>query len=331
MLDFSRRTTLGLVAAATLCAGSATAQETLKLRMSVESTPGASTQQILGAFRDALQEELGDAVEIEYFDSGTLGDEIVHMQQVRTGQLDVIPIGSDAVQLDPKFAVFDIPFLFTSRDQVSAVLDGPIGEELDASFQENAGLKVLGFGEIGFRHITNNVRPIVTPADLEGLKLRTPGSSTRIMSFEMLGASPIKMNIGEVYLALQQGVIDGQENPFGNIAKWSWDEVQDYISLSRHVYTPITLVMNQRRYESLTDEQRAAVDAAARVAVESSRAYGAENDASLEAVIRERSPDVQFNEIDAASFKPVAAAIGEKIGETAGPEFTARFVAAASQ
>lgn len=331
MLDFSRRTTLGLVAAAALCAGNATAQETLKLRMSVESTPGASTQQILGAFRDALQEELGDAVEIEYFDSGTLGDEIVHMQQVRTGQLDVIPIGSDAVQLDPKFAVFDIPFLFTSRDQVSAVLDGPIGEELDASFQENAGLKVLGFGEIGFRHITNNVRPIVTPADLEGLKLRTPGSSTRIMSFEMLGASPIKMNIGEVYLALQQGVIDGQENPFGNIAKWSWDEVQDYISLSRHVYTPITLVMNQRRYESLTDEQRAAVDAAARVAVESSRAYGAENDASLEAVIRERSPDVQFNEIDAASFKPVAAAIGEKIGETAGPEFTARFVAAASQ
>lgn len=331
MIDFKRRSAVGLVLAAALCTSAANAQDPLSLRMSVESTPGASTQQILGAFRDALKAELGDAVAIEYFDSGTLGDEIVHMQQVRTGQLDVIPIGSDAVQLDPKFAVFDIPFLFTSREQVSAVLDGEIGEELDTSFQDNAGLKVLGFGEIGFRHITNNVRPVVTPADLDGLKLRTPGSSTRIMSFEMLGASPIKMNIGEVYLALQQGVIDGQENPFGNIAKWSWDEVQSYISLSRHVYTPITLVMNLRRYESLTDDQRAAVHAAARVAVESSRAYGAENDASLEAVIRERSPDVKFNEIDAASFKAIAGEIGANIGETAGAEFTARFVDAASQ
>lgn len=330
MTTMTRRTTIALAASALLWGGLAAAQEPLKLRLSVESTPGASTQQMLAAFRDALKEEMGDAVEIEFFDSGTLGDEIVHMQQVRTGQLDVIPIGSDAVQLDPKFAVFDIPFLFSSREQVGAVLDGPIGEELDRSFQENAGLKVLGFGEIGFRHITNNVRPIVTPADLEGLKLRTPGSRTRIMSFEMLGATPIKMNVGEIYLALQQGVIDGQENPFGNIAKWSWDEVQDYISLSRHVYTPITFVMNLRRYESLTDEQRAAVDRAARKAVESSRAYGAENDASLEAVIRERSPDVQFNEIDRASFRDTARAIGEKIGDIAGADFTARFVAAAS-
>ncbi len=331
MTRTTRRTLLGMTMAALMSAGPALSQDALKLRLSVESTPGASTQQMLAAFRDALKEEMGDAVDIEFFDSGTLGDEIVHMQQVRTGQLDVIPIGSDAVQLDKKFAVFDIPFLFSSREQVSEVLDGPIGDELDKSFQENAGLKVLGYGEIGFRHITNNVRPINTPADLEGLKLRTPGSQTRIMSFEMLGATPIKMNVGEIYLALQQGVIDGQENPFGNIAKWSWDEVQDYISLSRHVYTPITFVMNLARYESLTDEQRAAVDAAARRAVESSRAYGAENDASLEKVIRERSPDVQFNEIDRASFQEPAKAIAAEIGKIAGEEFTAKFVEAASQ
>jgi tripartite ATP-independent transporter DctP family solute receptor len=330
-LGNNRFTATFLAGALALTFGGEVSAEALKLRMSVESTPGASTQQILGVFRDALKEELGDDVEIEYFDSGTLGDEIVHMQQVRTGQLDVIPIGSDAVQLDPKFAVFDIPFLFSSREQVSAVLDGPIGEELDASFQENAGLKILGFGEIGFRHITNNVRPIVTPADLEGVKLRTPGSQTRIMSFEMLGASPIKMNIGEVYLALEQGVIDGQENPFGNIAKWSWDEVQKYISLSKHVYTPVTLVMNLDRYESLTDEQKEAVHKAASEAVESSRQYGADADANLEAVIRERSPDVEFNDIDSASFQPVAKEISAEIGKIAGEDFTAKFVDAATQ
>lgn len=302
----------------------------LKIRMSVESTPGSSTQQMLAAFRDALKKEMGDDVQIEYFDSGTLGDEIVHMQQVRTGQLDVIPIGSDAVQLDKKYAVFDIPFLFSSREQVSAVLDGPIGKELDESFQKNAGLKVLGFGEIGFRHITNNVRPIVKPEDLQGLKLRTPGSKTRILSFQMLGAAPIKMNMGEIYLALQQGVIDGQENPFGNIVKNSWYEVQKYISLSRHVYTPITFVMNKKRYDSLTPEQRAHVDKAARSAVVSSREYGAENDATLEAEIRKKAPNVKFNDIDSKAFKKAAVPIGEKIGEIAGSEFTAKFVAAAN-
>lgn len=326
---YFKRTSTAL--ALSLLAAAGVQAEPLKLRLSVESTPGASTQHMLASFRDALKAEMGDDVEIEFFDSGTLGDEIVHMQQVRTGQLDVIPIGSDAVQLDPKFAVFDIPFLFGSREQAGTLLDGPIGAELDKSFQENAGLKVLGYGEIGFRHITNNVRPIVTPDDLKGIKLRTPGSKTRILSFEMLGATPIKMNVGDIYLALQQGVIDGQENPFGNIRKWSWFEVQKYISISRHVYTPITFVMNLERYNSLTPEQKASVDAAARTAVAMSRKYGEENDTNLEKEIRELAPNVQFNDIDQASFSAVAGEIADKIGDVAGKDFTAKFVAAAEQ
>ena len=321
-----------LAAAALLVAPGVYAQDALKLRLSVESTPGAATQHMLASFRDALKEELGDKVAIEFFDSGTLGDEIVHMQQVRTGQLDVIPIGSDAVQLDSKFAVFDIPFLFSDRDQVAAVLDGDIGEQLDKSFQENAGLKVIGFGEIGFRHISNNVRPVNTPDDLKGLKLRTPGSKTRLLSFELLGASPIKMNIGEVYLALQQGVIDGQENPLGNIRKWSWFEVQKYVSLSNHVYTPITLVMNLDRYNSLSDAQREAVLRAGQKAAEASRQYGIDNDAKLLDEIKSLSKGkVEFNEIDAAAFKAAAKPIADEIGKIAGEDFTNSVMMAVSK
>ena len=146
----------------------------------------------------------------------------------------------------------------------------------------------------------------------------------------MLGASPIKMNMGEIYLSLQQGVIDGQENPFGNIVKKSWYEVQKYISISRHVYTPITFVMNLKRYQSLTTAQRAKVDAAAKKAVEMSRKYGAENDATLEAEIRKKAPKVKFNNIDSAAFKKAAGPIGVKIGEIAGKDFAAKFVAAAN-
>lgn len=324
--QFLPSTVVALLASLFVCAGASA--EPLKLRLSVESTPGAATQHMLASFRDALKAELGDKVQIEFFDSGTLGDEIVHMQQVRTGQLDVIPIGSDAVQLDSKWAVFDIPFLFKDRDAVAAVLDGEIGRELDRSFQKTAGLKVLGFGEIGFRHISNNVRPVRLPADLQGLKLRTPGSKTRILSFQMLGASPITMNIGEVYLALQQGVVDGQENPLGNIRKWSWYEVQKYISMSNHVYTPITFVMNLEKYQSLTDEQRAAVDRAARKAVLASRQYGIDNDNKLVAEIKDLSKGkVQFNSIDAAAFKAAAKPVAAEIGKIAGEEFTAKVMA----
>ena len=306
--------------------GSAGAAD-LDLKMSVESAPGAATQVMLAAFRDALQEELGDAVAIEYFDGGTLGDEIVHMEMVRTGQLDVIPIGSDAVQLDAKWAVFDMPFLFPDRDTASGVLDGEIGQELTQSMRESADLQVLGFGEIGFRNITNNVRPVVTPADLQGLKLRTPGSKTRILAFEKLGATPVTMNIGELYLALQQGTVDGQENPLGNIKAFSWNEVQKYLSLSGHVYTPITLVMNGARWDGLSDEHKAAVRRAAEKAVAHSREYGATNDATL---LDELSQTMEVNQIDIEAFQEAAKPIWDEIAPIAGDEFTQKVVEAAS-
>jgi tripartite ATP-independent transporter DctP family solute receptor len=299
----------------------------LDLKMSVESSPGAATQVMLAAFRDALQEELGDAVAIEYFDSGTLGDEIVHMEMVRSGQLDVIPIGSDAVQLDSKWAVFDMPFLIPNREVASKILDGEIGQELTQSMRASADLQVLGFGEIGFRNITNNVRPVVTPADLQGLKLRTPGSKTRILAFEMLGATPVTMNIGELYLALQQGTVDGQENPLGNIKAFSWNEVQDYLSLSSHVYTPITLVMNGARWDELSDEHKTAVQRAAQKAVAYSREYGANNDATL---LDELSKDMEVNEIDIDAFQEAAKPIWEQIAPVAGEEFTKKVVDAAA-
>jgi TRAP-type C4-dicarboxylate transport system substrate-binding protein len=167
------------------------------------------------------------------------------------------------------------------------------------------------------------------PADLQGLKLRTPGSKTRIMSFQMLGASPIKMNIGEVYLALQQGTVDGQENPLGNIRKWSWYEVQKYISMSRHVYTPITFVMNLEKYRSLTDSQRAAVDRAARKAALASRQYGADNDEKLVAEIKQLAKGkVSFNDIDLVSFKAASKPIAVEIGKVAGEDFTAKVMSA---
>jgi tripartite ATP-independent transporter DctP family solute receptor len=307
--------------------GGAGAQE-LTLRISGENPPSGNDIKMAQKFADLLKEELGDDFEFELFHTQALGDENVHVQMIRTGQIDVYPMGSDAVKLDKKWAIFDMPFLFKDRDTVSRLLDGEIGDELRKSMRESAGLEVLAFGELGFRQITNNVRPIVKPEDLAGIKLRTPGSETRVLSFEMLGAAPITMNLGEVYLALQQGTIDGQENPLITIKGRSFDEVNKYLSLSGHVYTPVTFVMNGAKYDSLSPEMQALVKEKALEAAKYTRQLGTEADANL---IEELKKNLEVNEIDKDAFVEAAKPIWVKIGEIAGPDFTEQVIEAASQ
>jgi tripartite ATP-independent transporter DctP family solute receptor len=324
-----------MMLAATLAVASTfsivTAQaEPLKLRLSGESPASGLDIMLIQRMADILKEKMGDDFEFELFHTEALGDEVVHMQQVRSGQIDVYPMGSDAVQLDTSWAFLDMPFLFKDRTVVAKVLDGEIGEELRASMRKSAGLEVLAFGEIGFRQITNNVRPIVTPADFQGMKLRVPGSPTRMLTFETLGATPVTMNFGEVYLALQNGTVDGQENPLADITARSLHEVQKYISISNHVYTPVTLVMNAAKYDSLTDEQKALVKEAAQAAAEEMRALGAEKDKELLAML-EAYEGVDLNEIDRAAFLEAAQPLYKEIGDIAGEALAQKVLAAVKE
>jgi tripartite ATP-independent transporter DctP family solute receptor len=320
--------------AAAACAASlalsgpiAAGAQSLTLRISGENPMTGLDLRMAERFAQILEERMGDDLSYELFHTQALGDENVHLQMIRTGQIDVYPMGSDAVTLDPAWAVFDMPFLFADRETVSRLLDGEIGEELRASMREAAGLEVLAFGELGFRQMTNNVRPIVTPADMEGVQFRVPGSPARILSFRALGAEPINMNFGELYLALQQGTVDGQENPLITIKNRSLNEVQEYLSLSGHVYSPVTLVMNGRKFDSLTSEQQAMVKEAALEAAKFTRELGAEGDATL---LSELSETMTVNEIDLEAFKAAAGPIWEEVGEMAGPELAARVIAAAA-
>lgn len=315
---------LGLI---TALPAAVSAQE-LTLRISGENPMTGLDLQMAERFAQNLEAELGDAFSHELFHTQALGNEEVHMQMIRTGQIDVYPMGSDAVSLDSKWAIFDMPFLFSDRETVARLLDGEVGEALRASMRESAGLEVLAFGELGFRQITNNVRPIVKPEDLQGVQIRVPGSEARILSFSTFGAQPISMNMGELYLALQQGTVDGQENPLLAIKNRSFFEVQKYLSMSNHVYSPVTLVMNARKFDSLSDEQKDAVRRAAQEAAQYTRNLGAEGDATL---LGELGQSLEVNEIDLEAFKAAAVPIWEKVGEMAGAEFAASVVAAASQ
>jgi tripartite ATP-independent transporter DctP family solute receptor len=321
---------LGALALMLAAAPAVSAQEPLKLRISGEN-PATGTDLLMAQrFADNLEKALGDGFDYEFFHTQALGNEVVHLQMIRTGQIDVYPIGSDAVQLDKKWAIFDMPFLFKDRETVARLLDGEIGEELRESMREAANLEVLAFGEIGFRVITNNVRPIVNPSDLQGVKLRVPGSETRMLTFQTYGAAPVTMNLGELYLALQNGTVDGQENPLAGTLSRSFHEVQKYFSLSNHVYTPVTLAMNGDKYDSLTPEQQAAVKEAAQGAAEYIRDYGAEADVTLLKKLQDEGK-VEINEIDLAAFQEASKPVWTAIGEIAGKEFTDKVVSAAQQ
>lgn len=319
------RSLLG-AAALVLAAGPISAQEPLTLRISGENPMTGLDLQMAQRFAENLEAELGDEFDHELFHTQALGDETVHLQMIRTGQIDVYPMGSDAVSLDPTWAIFDMPFLFSDRETIARLLDGEVGEQLRQSMREAAGLEVLAFGELGFRQITNNVRPIVVPADLEGVQIRVPGSPARILTFTELGAQPINMNFGELYLALQQGTVDGQENPLLAINNRSLYEVQDYLSMSNHVYSPVTLVMNAARYDSLTDEQKNVVKRAAQEAAEHTRQLGEEGDRTL---LEELSQSMEVNEIDLAAFKEVARPIWDQVGEMAGQDLAQQVIEAA--
>lgn len=289
--------------------------EPLKLRISGEN-PGASADLIMAkTFGDKLKEKLGDDFSFEFFHTGALGDEVVHMQMVRSGQIDVYPMGSDAIQLDKNWGIFDVPFLFADRETVARVLDGKIGEELRASMRKRAGLEVLAFGELGFRQITNNVRPVVKPEDMKGIKLRVPGNRARVLMFETYGAAPVSMNLSELYLALQNGTVDGQENPMETVMVNSLHEVQKNLAISKHVYTPVTLVMNAGRFEKLSDDQKKAVREAAQEAAEHVRSLGEKIDA--EAVEKLKSEGkVAVTEIDLAAFQEASKPVWEALTPT---------------
>jgi len=323
----SRRPCLGALAGAALgLAALAPAQaDTVSLKLSVETPQGDPLNVMLRAFASELEKRAGDQVSIEIFDGGVLGDEIAQMELVRAGEVDVVPMGSDVVELDKHFAIFDMPFLFPDAASAHRALDGELGDSLADSLREATGLEVLAFGELGFRVISNNKRPINTPADLEGLKLRTPGSKTRLMAFEMLGASPTPMNLGEVYLALKQGALDGQENPLSVIKEFSFHEVQKHISITRHVYTPITLTVNGDTWASLSPELQQAMREAAHAAAQATRELAAESDARL--VSEFEAAGVMVNEADVAAFKAVTGPIYDAIGEVAGPEFVNKVLA----
>ncbi len=259
-------------------------------------------------FKALVEARFPGQVEIRIFGTGQLGEDKEMLEGLRLGTLEMHVPSSVLHSVAPEFGIFDLPFLVEDRGHFQRIVASDIGKDLEELLQREHGLTLLAYWENGFRVITNNVRPVVTPADLEGIRLRTPKDPERVRLFETLGASPASMSFGEVFSALRQGVVDGQENPLAQLTAARLHEVQRYLSVSNHVYTPAYPVMRTAWFESLPEDLQAGLRQAALETGDWLREFLASEDTRLLASLEGQ---VAVNEVDLPAFATAAAPVFE--------------------
>jgi len=253
---------------------------------------GTSTQpehiynQAVKKFAKIVSAKTGGEIEVQLFPAAQLGSERDMVEGLQLGSLEMTltstgPLGNFV----PQVKLFNLPFLFKDRKSCYAVLDGKIGTGIATRFQK-VGIRSLGWFENGFRNITNSKRPINKPADLKGLKIRVMEDDVFILTMKALGASPLPMAFGELYTALEQKTVDAQENPLAVIYSSRFFEVQKYLAMTGHFYSPAMLLIGEQAWKKLNPAQQKIFLQAAAVARDYERKLSLEADQSLEAKLK---------------------------------------------
>ena len=291
--------------------GTAVAAKTIKLHHLNKDDPFDNpTGAMATVFKSLVEAGTNGSVMVQTFPSGQLGKDKDALQQVKSGviQAGIHSVGGFA-SVYPLIGILDIPFAFPDISKTYEVFDGPFGKKLAADIEKKTGLHVLGFGDSGgFFHLTNSKRPIHTPADMDGVKIRTMGLDTHKAIITAMGGQPAAISWSEVYTALQTGVADGQMNPIPIIAFAKFQEVQKYLTLSGHIFAPYVWTMNDDFWKSLTDSEKEVVSSAAISAIVAGRGMGRVIEAS-DRGLKELSKNMEVNTLTPAEkeeFKKAA-------------------------
>ncbi len=257
-----RKTIIALMTMAVLALGlcaNAVAQEDYVLKLGHTGAPTHHYQAICTQFADEVAKKTDGHVKIQVFPADQLGKQLEAVEGCMLGTHDMV-LTSDTVLSNwvPDFGILNLPFLFSDNWEVRKILDGPVGDELSKELEPH-GAVVIGWWDNGMRHITNNVRPIKTPEDLKGLKIRVPEGEVFVDTFKALGAGPTVISFGELYSALQLGTVDGQENPPAHILTQKFYEVQKYVSRTGHIHLSSPLIMNKALLDSMPEKYQKAI------------------------------------------------------------------------
>ncbi|MBT2294903.1 MULTISPECIES: TRAP transporter substrate-binding protein [Pseudomonas] len=248
-------------------------------------------------FADLLSEKSGGKLKVRLFPGGTLGGDVQTVSALQGGTLDITVLNSGILAAQAAdFAMLDFPFLFNNAEEAHAVIDGPVGQKLAAQL-DSKGLVGLGYWDLGFRNLTNSKHPVTKLEDMQGLKIRVIQSPIYLETFSALGANPVPMAFPEVYTGLEQHTIDGQENPFTVIEGNKFFEVQKYLSETGHIFNPQSLIISQKTWNRLNDDEKNLIRQAAAEAQKFQREVTA---ASMDKAKATLAGAMTFNEISPA-------------------------------
>lgn len=305
-----------MLAAGLLATSLASAQTVMKI--SISTSQNSHQGVAIDTFAKEVAARTNGRYKIETFYNGALGGERESIESVQLGTQALAFSSTGPVpNFVPETKILDVPFLFRDKAHARAVLDGPIGDELLKKF-ESKGFKALAWAENGFRHMTNSKRDVKLPADLKGLKMRTMENPVHITAYKAFGIITTPMAFPEVFTALQQGTVDGQENPLSVIISAKFDQVQKHLSLTGHVYSPCIFVMNKAMFDKLSPADQKAFIEAAKEGTKANRARVDEDDAKGVADLRAKGMTVIDN-VDKAAFvkalAPVSAEFEKQFGK----------------
>lgn len=303
-----KKALLAVATAMALFTSSAWAEQVL--RMSHSAAPGNPKAEASTKFAELVAAKTQGRVKVEVGASSQYGDDTESLTNLRLGTLALSANSQGTTSgIVPQFGVIGLPFLFKSLEQAYKVVDGPVSEEL-AKHADAKGLVLLALWDNGIRHVSNNKRPITKPEDLAGIKLRTPPDPMTLDIFNALGASPGALPFSELYVALQQGVFDGQENPLMNIYSSKIYEVQKYISLTGHKYETTPVFASKMVWAGLSEDDKKALKEAAIEAGKLNRELSVKADTEL----REKmtAAGVAINEVDQAPFAEKTKSVYDK-------------------
>lgn len=284
--------------------------QAVKLTLGHGAAPGNPRHEASVKFAESLKAKTNGRIEVQVAPSAQLGDDAAMVTALRTGALDMSANSQGAVaNAVGEYNAFGMPFLFDTPAAAFKLLDGPLGKELGERSAEK-GMILLGTWDNGIRHMTNSKRPISKVEDMKGLKMRVPPDATLVDIMKSLGAESQQIKFAELYVALQQGVVDGQENPLVNIHASKIYEVQKHLALTSHQFQMTPFLMSKRTWDKLSDADKKAVQEAANEATAMQRKLSQEADAKLLADLK--SKGVQVTTPDQAAFAKATADVDDK-------------------
>ena len=310
----ARRVVACMIAAIAIVASPVRAQVEIKLGHVGE--PGSLFQKSSDEFAKRANAKLGNKAKVIVYGSSQLGGDKEMIQKLKLGTLDMaLPSTVMSSEVDV-LGIFEMPYIVKDRAHMGRIEKEIFWPKIEPEI-EKKGLKVLAVWENGVRHITNSKRPIRVPADLQGIKLRVPEGKWRVKMFQAYGANPSPMKFSELFTALQTGVMDGEENPFTQIYSAKLQEVQKYLSLSGHVYTPAYLTVGTKRWESLPADVRKVLEDTAKETQRYVYEVAARDDDELLGKLQQSG--MQVNEVDKDAFVAASKPIYEEFAKEVTP------------